>query len=366
MISEVNKPKLAKPPPGSRNFVRIIGGSWRGRRVSFPDAPGLRPTPDRVRETLFNWLQSSIVDSRCLDLFAGSGALGLEALSRGAREVVFVERDQLTARALQAELKRLGGTPKARVMELGAARFLRSPGEPFDVVFLDPPFGVGRLGGICSPDRRRRVGEGRRFGVPGKRAGGRCARIAAALGAAQSEVSGRGGVSFGARQSSAGTMNKRTAVYPGTFDPITNGHQDLVRRAASIFDRVVVAIAANPNKAPMFTLEQRVDMARRVLADVPNVDVKGYSGLTVDFARTNGLSVIVRGLRAVSDFEFEFQLANMSRHLTPEIESVFMTPQEQYTFISSTLVREIAVLGGNVSEFVHPIVETELKRHRKL
>src|ERR1700737_4487026 len=152
-------------------------------------------------------------------------------------------------------------------------------------------------------------------------------------------------------------MHKRTAVYPGTFDPITNGHHDLVRRAASIFDRLVVAIAANPNKAPMFSLEQRVDMARRVLADVHNVEVKGYVGLTVDFARQNGLAVIVRGLRAVSDFEFEFQLANMSRH---------MTPQEQYTFISSTLVREIAVLGGNVSEFVHPIVEVELKRHRKL
>jgi 16S rRNA (guanine966-N2)-methyltransferase len=134
-----------EPVPGNRNVIRIIGGSWRGRRVSFPDAPGLRPTPDRVRETLFNWLQSSIVGSRCLDLFAGSGALGLEALSRGARELVFVEKDQLTARALQAELQRLGGTPKARVMELGAARFLRTPGEPFDVVFLDPPFGVGAL-----------------------------------------------------------------------------------------------------------------------------------------------------------------------------------------------------------------------------
>jgi pantetheine-phosphate adenylyltransferase len=161
-------------------------------------------------------------------------------------------------------------------------------------------------------------------------------------------------------------MNKRTAVYPGTFDPITNGHTDLVRRAATIFDRVVVAVAADTNKEPMFTLEQRVEMARRVLADVDNVEVKGYTGLTVDFARQNGLSVIVRGLRAVSDFEFEFQLANMSRHLTPEIESVFLTPQEQYTFISSTLIRQIAVLGGNVSEFVHPVVEVELKRHRKL
>jgi pantetheine-phosphate adenylyltransferase len=160
-------------------------------------------------------------------------------------------------------------------------------------------------------------------------------------------------------------MKKRNAVYPGTFDPITNGHTDLVRRAASIFDRLVVAIAANPNKAPMFTLEQRVEMAKRVLSDVHNVEVMGYVGLTVDFARTQNIGVIVRGLRAVSDFEFEFQLANMSRHLSPEIESVFMTPQEQYTFISSTLVREIAVLGGNVSEFVHPLVELELKRQRK-
>ncbi len=161
-------------------------------------------------------------------------------------------------------------------------------------------------------------------------------------------------------------MNKRTAMYPGTFDPITNGHNDLVRRAASIFDRLVVAIAANPNKAPMFSLGQRVDMARRVLTEVHNVEVRGFVGLTVDFARQSGLTVIVRGLRAVSDFEFEFQLANMNRHISPEIETVFMTPQEQYTFISSTLVREIAVLGGNVSGFVHPLVEVELKRHRKL
>ncbi len=156
----------------------------------------------------------------------------------------------------------------------------------------------------------------------------------------------------------------RHAVYPGTFDPITNGHQDLVRRAASIFERVIIAIAANPNKAPMFSLDERIDMARRVLADLPNVEVVGYSGLTVEFARTQGARVIVRGLRAVSDFEFEFQLANMSRHLERDIETVFLTPQEQFTFISSTLVREIAVLGGNVSEFVHPIVEEELKKRR--
>ncbi len=158
---------------------------------------------------------------------------------------------------------------------------------------------------------------------------------------------------------------KRSALYPGTFDPITNGHHDLVRRAAGIFDRVIVAIAANPNKATMFPLEERVDLARRVLHDVPNVEVLGYSVLTIDFARQHKVGVVIRGLRAVSDFEFEFQLANMNRHLAREIETVFLTPQEQFTFISSSLVREIAVLGGDVHEFVDPIVEAELKKHRR-
>ena len=155
------------------------------------------------------------------------------------------------------------------------------------------------------------------------------------------------------------------AMYPGTFDPVTNGHNDLVRRASRIFDKVVVAIAANPGKAPLFTLDQRVDLTRRVLADLPNVVVTGYTGLTVDFARQHDLNVIVRGLRAVSDFEFEFQLANMTRHLSQDIETVFMTPKEQFTFISSTLVREIAVLGGDVNEFVHPVVAAELRKHRR-
>lgn len=152
------------------------------------------------------------------------------------------------------------------------------------------------------------------------------------------------------------------AMYPGTFDPLTNGHYDLVRRAANIFDRVVVAVAANPNKAPLFSLDERVELAREVLHDIPNVEVTGYSGLTVEFARQNGLGVVVRGLRAVSDFEFEFQLATMSRHLSDEVDYVFLTPTEQFNFISSTLVREIASLGGNVAQFVHPKVEVALQR----
>ncbi len=150
------------------------------------------------------------------------------------------------------------------------------------------------------------------------------------------------------------------AMYPGTFDPITNGHDDLVRRACRIFDHVVVAIAANPGKTPLLPLEQRLDLARRVLSDVPNVEVAGYSGLTVEFARQQRLNVIVRGLRAVSDFEFEFQLATMNRHLSDEVETVFLTPTEQFNFVSSTLIREIAGFGGDVREFVHPMVAEAL------
>jgi len=151
------------------------------------------------------------------------------------------------------------------------------------------------------------------------------------------------------------------AMYPGTFDPITLGHEDLVRRATTLFDRVVVAIADNPAaKTPMFTTDERVAMAAGALADIPNVEVTGYQGLTVDFARDNGLRVIIRGLRAVSDFEYEFQLANMNRHLSEEVETAFLTPTEKYTFISSTLVREVAELGGDVSEFVSPKIRLAL------
>ncbi|MDH4108481.1 MAG: pantetheine-phosphate adenylyltransferase [Gammaproteobacteria bacterium] len=151
-----------------------------------------------------------------------------------------------------------------------------------------------------------------------------------------------------------------SAMYPGTFDPVTLGHEDLVRRASRLFDKVVVAVAANPSKKPMFSLDERVAMAQHALADLPNVEVRGYSGLTVDFAVANDLAVIIRGLRAVSDFEYEFQLSNMNRHLTEDVETVFLTPTEKYTFISSSLVREIASMGGNVAEFVSPAVRQAL------
>jgi len=150
------------------------------------------------------------------------------------------------------------------------------------------------------------------------------------------------------------------ALYPGTFDPITNGHEDLVRRAVGVFDRVIVAVAADSTKQPLFPDDRRLHLARTVFADESRVEVAGFSGLTIHYARERGAGAILRGLRAVSDFEFEFQLAIMNRRLEPRIETIFLTPGESTTFISSTLVREIARLGGNVDEFVHPCVSKAL------
>jgi pantetheine-phosphate adenylyltransferase len=153
-----------------------------------------------------------------------------------------------------------------------------------------------------------------------------------------------------------------TAIYPGTFDPITNGHSDLVQRATCMFERVIVAVAANPGKTPAFSLEERVAMAHTALAGLDKVEVCGFNTLLVEFTKSQGAQVILRGLRAVSDFEFEFQLAGMNRKLAPGIETVFMMPAEQYTYLSSSVVREIAALGGNVAEFVHPEVEKALRK----
>jgi len=152
------------------------------------------------------------------------------------------------------------------------------------------------------------------------------------------------------------------AIYPGTFDPITKGHSDLVDRSARLFDKVIVALAAKPGKQPVFSLEERIDLAQTVLEEYDNVEICGFDGLLVNFAHEKGANIIIRGLRAVSDFEYEFQLAGMNRKLASDVETLFLTPAEQYTYISSSLVREVASLGGDVSPFVHEKIVAELAR----
>jgi len=158
-------------------------------------------------------------------------------------------------------------------------------------------------------------------------------------------------------------MNR--VLYPGTFDPITNGHSDLVERASRLFDEVIIAVAASPKKGPLFSLEQRVELAREVTSHLPNVKVYGFNNLLAHFVKEVEANILMRGLRAVSDFEYEFQLANMNRKLAPNVESLFLTPCEQYSFISSTLVREIAALDGDISQFVHPVVAEALAERFK-
>ncbi len=161
------------------------------------------------------------------------------------------------------------------------------------------------------------------------------------------------------------TPRQRIAIYPGTFDPITSGHVDLVNRAAPLFERLVVGVARSSGKGPGMSLEQRVDLARESLGDVPNVEVRGFDTLLAHFVTEVGAGILIRGLRAVSDFEYEFQLASMNRHLIPEVETLFLTPAEEYGFISSSLVREISRLGGDVSAFVPPAVAAALQAERQ-
>ena len=156
----------------------------------------------------------------------------------------------------------------------------------------------------------------------------------------------------------------KTAVYPGTFDPITNGHSDLVMRATRLFDKVLVAVAKDTGKAPVCGIDERVQLAKMALSGIPRVEVVPFEGLLVKFCKQHDAGIVIRGLRAVSDFEFEFHLASMNRRLAPDVETIFLTPAEKYAFISSTLVREIARLGGDVSEFVHPEVQRLLESKR--
>jgi pantetheine-phosphate adenylyltransferase len=160
---------------------------------------------------------------------------------------------------------------------------------------------------------------------------------------------------------------ERIAVYPGTFDPITNGHTDLVARAARVFPKVIVAIAESPHKKPLFSLDERISLSRKQMAHLPNVEVVGFNSLLAEFVQQIGATIIIRGLRAVSDFEYEFQLASMNRHLAPRVETLFLTPDEEFSFISSSLVKEIARLDGDVSEFVAAEVQQAMRqRFREL
>ncbi len=326
--------------------MRIVGGQWGSRRIESPPDPRVRPTTDRVREAWMAILGERLRDASVVDLFAGSGAMGLEALSRGASRCEFVELSADSLAALGRNLEALAVDRSAvRIHRADALRFAAKL-EPlaFDVAFADPPYTTAH----AVPDRRPlpraalRAHSRRRA----RRARGRRPRRASPLRPHHTDLS-------------RGAMT-RIAVYPGSFDPITRGHEDLIRRGLDIADRVVVAVATQDSKQPLFTLSERLRLVKTVLGRNKRLDVRTFDGLLMDFARSIGAQMVVRGLRYVSDFEYEYQMALMNRKLAPEIETLFLVPAFDFTYLSSSLVREVARFDGDVSGLVHPAVAKAL------
>jgi pantetheine-phosphate adenylyltransferase/16S rRNA (guanine(966)-N(2))-methyltransferase RsmD len=326
--------------------LRVIAGSAGGIRLA-PVPRGVRPTSDRVRESLFNSLGQFFEGGRVLDLYAGTGALGIEALSRGCGHAVFVERDRRARAVIHENLRRTGFADRAEVLggEVGAVvGRLGTRGARFDLIFADPPYRIAaEVGGILHRLRS--------LLAPGGRV---------AIESGEAPVEGAGGKK-GVTRRFGGTfitildrseLTMIVAVCPGSFDPVTTGHLDVIRRASKIFDHVVVAVGSNRRKRARLPAVERARLLEKVTADMEGVSVEVMEGLLVDFARERNAQAIVKGLRAVSDFESEFEQAQLNRTMFPELETVFIMASAEHSFLSSSAVREIASLGGDVRGLV--------------
>jgi pantetheine-phosphate adenylyltransferase len=341
--------------------VRIIAGKARGRRLSAPKGMDTRPTPDRVRESLFSIL-GDLEGAAVLDLFAGTGALGLEALSRGAARVTFVEKARSALPVLE-ENRAAVALGSSDVLAMPAARALerlQARGQRFDLVFLDPPYAQGLLEPMLEALVRLDLLLPRATIVCEHH--GRDPAPAGPPSLEQGETRAFGDVAL-----TFFTVRDRkhvvtVALYPGSFDPVTFGHLNIVERGLKLFDKLIVGIAVNVRKQPLFTPEERVEMLRESIGKDDRVDITTFEGLLVDYARARGVTAILRGLRAISDFEYEFQMAHMNRRLGPNIETVFMMTGEDHFYVSSQLVREIATFHGEVSGLVPEPVVARLRR----
>lgn len=367
--------------------MRVTGGRLAGRRLRAPRGGRVRPTADRVRESLFARL-GPWADVRVLDAFAGTGALGIEALSRGAARAVFVERSATALAALRANLEALALADASRVVRGDAravARRLARAGERFEWIFLDPPYGDEALGEVLEQaagllsDAGEIVVETSRHDPLPEIAGLAIldARpygdtLVTRLGPARGGEVGsgvRGGRHEAVAQPTATvrgmnmsqSVGERVALFPASFDPVTNGHLDIIRRSLKLVDRLVVAVAHNVAKSGAFTVEERLDILQAVLGDEPRIEITAFEGLLVDFCRSSGAEIVIRGLRAMSDYEYEFEMALMNKHLNPDVETVFMMASQEYLYVSSSRLKELVRHGGNVSDFVPPLVEKRLR-----
>ncbi|MFQ5665523.1 MAG: pantetheine-phosphate adenylyltransferase [Candidatus Binatia bacterium] len=360
--------------------MRVIAGTAKGRRLLAGRGRALRPTADKVKGALFSILGSrfTIASAQLLDLFAGSGALGIEALSRGAAAVTFVEQSAAAARVLRDNLKRCRFEPQARVLQVSTrtalAQLARARAR-FDGVFADPPYGRKLVGATLTGLVAHGLVHPGGWVMIEHHADEPPPRTAGPLHLTQTRRYGKTGLAlFVAHTLMPETQKHKPqvvrAVYPGSFDPITNGHLDVVRRALLVFDQVIVAVAArgsDPHKdGALFSAQERVAMIREALADAGDrAVVDSFSGLLVDYCEQVGARVVIRGLRAVSDFEYEFQMAMMNRHLKPTVETFFMAAGERHFYTASRLVKQVASLGGDVHELVpEPVYQRLLRKLR--
>jgi 16S rRNA (guanine966-N2)-methyltransferase len=352
--------------------TRIIAGTAGGRRLSVPAGRGTRPTSDRAREGLFATIlaiRGPLNGARVLDLYAGSGAVGLEALSRGATEVLLVEADARAARVIGGNIRAVR-LPGARLLGDRVERVLaRGPGDqpPREVVFADPPYAAPasevermlaalRDRGWLAPGALVIVERATRSGPVTWPAGYRPER-SRGYGEATFWYGLAAGAGPAAASSPEGGASVRRAVCPGSFDPVTNGHLDIVTRAAKLYDEVIVAVLRNPNKTPLFSADERLEMLREVTKELGNVRVTKFEGLIVDFCKANDISAIVKGLRAVSDFDYELQMAQMNYNQAG-VETLFISTNPLYAFLSSSLVKDFAKYGGDVTSLVpEPVLD---------
>ena len=336
------------------NEMRVISGTARGTRLAaLPGEEITRPTVDRVKEGMFSAVQFLLAGARVLDLFAGSGQLGIEALSRGAARCVFIDSSREACAVVRQNLKAAGLFEKASVAETAAEMYLAACRERFPAV----PSGYRSRAAACcgGRDGPGRDGAG---GNGARRAPARALRHADAEKTIQIRHSGAGalrgrrGVLSALQFTEKEGVRMRIAICPGSFDPVTKGHLNIIERSAKLFDAVTVLVMVNPNKTPSFTAQERADFLRRVTGHIPNVKVDVYTGLLAEYAHNVGACTIIKGLRAVTDFEFEFQQALTNKKLNPELETMFVITDPEYMYLSSSMVRQVASFGGDVTDFL--------------
>ena len=349
--------------------MRIIAGSARGHRlVGPPGGAATRPTSDKVREAIFNVLGAHVVGARTLDLFAGTGALGIEALSRGAASATFVESERALSNIVRKNLATTRFEDRAHVLcrdVRRAAGGVRARG-PFDLVLIDPPYGFGLehdalqlivSEALLAPGAYVVVEHSSRDVLQLD------ADVEPYLAIVRTKDYGDTTLTcYVAKDQLGGSQAMpRIAIYPGSFDPLTKGHHDVIQRSLVMFDKLIIAVAGNVRKQALFSMDERIALIREVVGDDPRVEVDTFEGLLVEYAKRKGAVALVRGLRAVADFEFEFEMASMNRRLAPNVETVFLMTHEAYFYVSSHLVKEVAMLGGEFEAFVPAPVAAKLK-----